>query len=227
MGRTTRTQLFLLMALLGAGKTFGQPTTNTLRLSDLFDTRPGEGEFHTGAARFNPNGALIFVPDTGAWRAPRPTPTPQPTPTLELPEGVNLPTLRPLALSMKYDEISASREAFEFAGRMTGNADSRDGAMLFIATPTSRLRAEYLLVPILEPGEPPRDALRFLHGPGTEEQFLVPAGRYKLQRRLWLEGSQEKTLTETYSEQLLLPRANYDFKPISGDEGQIIQQYFR
>ena len=217
--------LLLLLLLLPACLAAQKPTTGTVHLSDLFDTRPGEQAFIPGPARQDTGGALLFLPDTAAWRAPRPAQA-TPPPQIDLPEGLDLPRLEPAVVGRSLLDVDVGRPAFQSRGRDLAGEFPVGMSLLTIETVYKRLRAQYILHPILEPGAPALDELVFYHAPQTIEQFALPAGRYRLVRRVWLGGDTSKVLTESYDPQLLSSRGRYRFTPNETDEAEIIEQHF-
>ena len=190
------------------------PLAGHLRLSDIFGGIPQPHRPGT----IDPGGPVLLVPDTSAWRLPPPTPTPTPEPPPELPEGFDIPYLPPLIAAEDPDRDRVRQPAFTFRG-LSPQAIEEGHALIRIDTTHTQLRTEYRLVreeagqeeDDNEPGTDGGGPLLFLHAPRTAEQFAVPEGSYRLERRIWRPDFPGNVRREVYDTQRLDARGIYEF----------------
>ncbi len=198
------------------------PTTGTLRLSDLFDTRPGPAGFVTAPGSFDPSGPVLVIPDISAWRLPPPTPEPTPAPFVPLPEGMNLPRFQPLILQSRKDDRLLDQPAFQSRGIANRISTPRNAAIA-IGTEFAQLRTEYRLYRFSEGSESGENLLTVLHGPATSEVFEVPEGTYRLLRRVWLPGNPSASREEIFAEQTIAGGNAYSFVAPADSEMALIE----
>lgn len=186
-----------------------------LRLADIFEAEQPPGRVRSGTIRRN--GPVLTVPDTSAWRLPPPEPTPTPEPTPVLPEGFDVPYLPPLIAAEDPDRDRTGQPGLIFRG-LIPNPPEEGHALLRFDTRLGQLRTEYRLQRVDEEGAPQGEPLILLHAPRTEEEFAVPAGRYRLERRVWRADYPENVRREIYDPQGLEPRGRYEFTTVRDPE---------
>ncbi len=213
--------------LVGEGHTSGtEPeeaaatpqAAGTLRLSDIFTGAP----IPERPGSWDPAGPVLFFPDTAHWRLPPPEPTPTPEPFPQIPEGFDIPYLPPLIAADDPFRDHTGRPAFNFRGLSPGSMEEGH-ALVRVETTHSQLRSEYRLVPVpAEEGEDGSSAepLVFLHAPRTSEEFAVPEGRYRLERRLWRADFPQHHRREVYDVQRLEARGIYEFSTARDPESR-------
>lgn len=196
-------------------------TTGTLLLRDLFDTRPGPSGFIPGAARYDPAGPVIVIPDTSSWRLPPATPRPTPSPTPNLPERADIPRLPLLITQPREAQTSIAQSAFKYRGQRMSIAPT-NYSVVQVDTEFSQLRTEYRLTGVSSDDEPINSGLVFLHAPGTSERFEVPSGRYRLERKIWRADSPAKARVEVYAAQELAPNGLYIYTAARESEADLV-----
>lgn len=206
-----RLNVLIIAYMLSALSAVAQEnTTPTLRLADVFDIKPDwRSGYVSSGGEYDRSGPVLLVPDTAAWRLPSgPPPSRQNQPKApELSGLARLPMLMPGAV---FDRSEIDRPAFEFRG-VTLKVDSAELAQVRIATPYNLLRCEYEIRRRHSETGAPEIIYTFFHGPGTEEQFLIPAGEYWLERRIWRPDIGDAVIEESYTRQNIVPRGIYEF----------------
>lgn len=214
--------LLLLLRLPCPSASEDTPTSGTLRLSDLFDTRPGPAGFVTAPGSFDPSGPVLVIPDISAWRLPPPTPEPTPPPSVPLPEGMDLPRFQPLILQSRKDDRLVDRPALLPRGVANRLSTPRNAA-ISIGTEFAQLRTEYRLYRFSEGSGSGENFLTLLHGPATAEEFEIPEGTYRLWRRVWLPAKPSVSREEIFAEQTIAGGNAYSFTAPADSETALIE----
>lgn len=196
-------------------------TTGTLRLADLFDAPPPQGEtWRAAELRPDPAGAVLAIPDLSAWRLPPPTPTPTPAPVGELPPVLEeIPRLSVLPNPERSLFASIAEPAFEFRGVDITRSHPGE-AEVTIETPFTQLRVEYRLVAAQEGHQP----LIFFHGPRSGETFRLPAGRWHLEWRAWRREEPLAVVERRHAPQDLVATGRYRFTAPGEEEASLMAE---
>lgn len=184
------------------------PTPGGLRIGDVF-TEPTPTYATPGPPRYDAAGPVLVIPNLASWKLPEATPTPQPT-TVSLPDGVDLPRFSMLITQAKPDQRIMDGPGFVLRGRHEATSSPRHVTLRF-ETRFQYLRTEYRLIPSPEGETAGEKPIVILHAPGTTEQFDVPQGRWRLERRMWQADKPERVREEIYREELMAGRTMYVF----------------
>ncbi len=204
----------------------GQAQEPSLQIGEIFSLQPEEGSVIERPAQPFTSGSTILIPTTSNWRTPpADDDAKDEVANIAYEKLAGLEGLDKLRVLPRKDPRFVNQPGLDDRG-LISSVQSSSGALIELQTTFNQLRTAYRFVLVDDPdgkGSEISD-LTVLHSPGMVEQFVLPPGRWFLERRVWRTDLENAFIEQIYPPQLLEKGRRYLLTTAREDESEYMDR---